>query len=188
MNIITLKNKNNIELIKDVILHPLKINKDKTGILVEALRSDWQDIYGPGREFKMQYYSITNGGIARDEDLWHYHLYQEDRFLVVQGEIVVAISDNREGSGTKGKLNLFHMQADKDPYILLVPKETLHAFVVVSRSPAILLNYPTRLYNPKDEGREPHSKAQVRFPDNKLFSWNKVREEFSKRSSSASAQ
>ena len=38
-------------------MHPLKINRDKSGILVETLRSDWKEIYGKGREFAMQYFS-----------------------------------------------------------------------------------------------------------------------------------
>lgn len=175
MDFITLENKKNNKLIKDIILRPLKINRDESGILVETLRSDWQGIYGPGREFKMQYYSVTPGGLARDEDLWHYHPLQEDRFLVSQGAIVVAIADSREGSETKGLLNLFYMQADKDPYILLIPKKTLHGFLVVSKSPAMLLNFPTTLYNPKEEGRIPYAEARVKAPDGSLFSWNNIR-------------
>lgn len=188
MNLVTLKNKNNIKLIKDVILHPLKINKDISGLLVETLRTDWSGIYGKGREFAMQYYSVTDSGIARDENIWHYHKMQEDRFLVVQGSIVVAVADSRTESPTNGLLNLFHMEAYTDPYILLIPKETLHGFMVVSKTPAILLNFPTKLYNPKDEKRIPYPEVKIKLPNLSLFSWNNVREEFSKRSSPAFTQ
>lgn len=181
MEFITLANKDKIKLIKDVLLRPLKINKDKSGVLVETLRTDWEGIYGRGREFTMQYYSVTFPWIARDEDVWHYHpTIQEDRFLIAQGAIVVAVADNRRNSTTNGLLNLFYMQADKDPYILLIPKKTLHGFLVVSKESAILLNYPTGLYNPKEEGRIPFSEAQIKFPNDGFFSWNKVREEFPK--------
>ncbi|OGH19950.1 MAG: hypothetical protein A3D74_00745 [Candidatus Levybacteria bacterium RIFCSPHIGHO2_02_FULL_37_13] len=176
MELINLANKDKVRLIKDVLLYPLKINKDKSGVLVETLRTDWKEIYGKGREFMMQYYSITAPGIARDEDVWHYHpTVQEDRFLVVQGSIIVAIADNKENSPTKGVLNLFYMQADKDPYILLIPKETLHGFLVVSGISGILLNFPTALYNPKEEGRIPFKEAQIMLPDGSLFSWENVR-------------
>jgi len=178
MDFITLNNKSNNKLIKDIIMHPLKINKDASGVLVETLRSDWGNIYGKGREFAMQYYSITESGIARDEDVWHYHLTQEDRFLVVQGEIVVAIADNRRESLTNGMVNLFYMQAHKNPYILLIPKSTLHGFLVVSKVPAILLNFPTRIYNPQDEKRMNYSEAKVKFPNGVLFSWELIRNEF----------
>jgi dTDP-4-dehydrorhamnose 3,5-epimerase len=178
MDFITLKNQVKSKIIKDVILHPLKINKDESGVLVETLRSDWQGIYGSGREFKMQYYSVTPSGMTRDEKVWHCHPTQEDRFLVAQGAIVVAIGDNRIDSPTNGLLNLFYMQADTDPYIVLVPRKTLHGFMVLSKESALLLNYPTGLYDPKEEGRIPYEKAQVKLPDGSLFSWEKVRAEF----------
>ena len=184
MDFITLGNKDQHKLIKDVVIHPLKINKDASGILVETLRKDWPVIYGPGREFAMQYYSITASGVARDEDVWHCHpTIQEDRFLIIQGSIIVAVADGREGSETIGLLNLFYMQADADPYVLLIPKKTLHGFLVVSKDSAILLNFPTALYNPKEEGRVSYDEAQVMLADGSLFSWDLVRNNLSSQSS-----
>lgn len=175
---INLDNKDNVKLIKDILLYPLKVNKDASGTLVETLRKDWPQIYGGKREFFMQYYSVTPSGLARDESVWHYHpTIQEDRFIVIKGEIVVAVADNREESQTKGFLNLFHMQS-ASPYILLIPKQTLHGFLVVSQEDAILLNFPTALYNSKEEGRIPYEEAKVKFNDGLPFDWNKVREEF----------
>lgn len=160
-------------------MHPLKINRDESGILVETLRKDWPVIYGPGREFAMQYYSVTPPGLARDEDVWHCHpTVQEDRFLVISGEIVVAVADWREDSKTKGVLNLFHMKSDTDPYILLIPKNTLHGFMVVSKTPATLLNFPTALYNPEEEKRVPYSEADIKTEDGSTFSWDMVRKLF----------
>jgi len=180
MEFITLKNKDSVKLIKDVLLYPLKINQDESGgILVETLRKDWKDIYGENREFSMQYYSVTDSGIARDEKVWHLHpTYQEDRFLVARGEIVVAVADKRENSPTKDIINLFYMKAYEDPYILLIPKDTLHGFLVVSKEPAILLNFPTGLYNQQEEDRISYETAQVKTEDGFLFSWDLVRKQF----------
>lgn len=175
MEFITLENKDNATLIKDVLLHPLKVNRDKSGILIETLRRDWKDIYGENREFAMQYFSVTNPWVARDENEWHLHKDQEDRFLVAQGGVVVAIADNRKNSETKGILNLFHMQSQTNPYILLIPKDTLHGFMVVSKNEGILLNFPTKLYNPNDEKRIPHKEALVKFADGSDFAWEKIR-------------
>jgi dTDP-4-dehydrorhamnose 3,5-epimerase len=179
MEFITLENKDKIKLIRDVVMHPYKINQDASGILVETLKIDWNDIYGQGREFFQQYYSETPAGLARDEDLWHYHpTVQDDRFSVIKGEIVVAVGDNREDSETKGLLNLFHINARKDPYLLLIPRRTLHGFMVVSKEPAILINFPTGLYNPKEEGRVPYHNAQMKTAEGTLFNWDLVRKEF----------
>jgi dTDP-4-dehydrorhamnose 3,5-epimerase len=178
MQLITLENKDKVTLIQDVVLRPYKINKDASGVLVETLRKDWTDVYGEGREFSMQYYSETPSGQARDETVWHYHpTTQDDRFSVVKGEIVVAIGDNREGSKTKGLINVFHINARKDPYLLLIPRRTLHGFMVVSKEPAILINFPTGLYNPKEEGRIPYSQVLMKMQDGTPFSWHLVRKE-----------
>jgi len=183
IELITLENQSAKKLIKDVLLYPLKVNRDESGILVETLRKDWPGIYGQGRDFSMQYYSVTPSGIARDENVWHYHpTVQEDRFLVIKGDVVVAVADNREDSETKGLLNLFYMQSQVDPYILLIPKKTLHGFMNVSKEDTILLNFPTALYNPKEEGRIPHSVAQIKLDDGSLFSWDIVRKEFFQKS------
>lgn len=179
MELITLANKDNIKIINDVVIHPYKINKDDSGILVETLRKDWTDIYGDGKEFFMQYYSETPSGVARDNDVWHYHpTIQDDRFSVVKGEIVVAIADNREGSSTYGLLNLFYINSKENPYIVLIPRKTLHGFMVVSKESAILINFPTGLYNPQEEGRIPYEKAQVKLSDGTIFNWDLVRKEF----------
>ncbi|KKQ28321.1 MAG: hypothetical protein A3H17_04485 [Candidatus Levybacteria bacterium RIFCSPLOWO2_12_FULL_37_14] len=178
MEFITLANRDSSVLIKDVLMYPLKVNRDKSGILVETLRTDWKEIYGKNREFAMQYFSVTDSGIARDESVWHFHPTQEDRFVVAQGEIIVAVADNEQNSKTLGLLNLFHMQADIDPYILLIPKSTLHGFLVVSQIPAILLNFPTFLYNPSEEQRISYKEAGVKNSEGSLFVWDQVRNKF----------
>ncbi|HYM65188.1 MAG TPA: dTDP-4-dehydrorhamnose 3,5-epimerase family protein [Candidatus Sulfotelmatobacter sp.] len=184
MEFITLANIDSVKLIKDVVIHPYKVNKDASGILVETLRKDWEGIYGEGKEFFMQYYSETPPGLARDEDQWHYHpTVQDDRFSVVKGEIVVAIADNREGSETIGILNLFYIKARENPYMVLIPKKTLHGFMVVSKESAILINFPTNLYNPEEEGRIPYKEVNVKTQNGEIFSWDLVRNEFPKISS-----
>lgn len=178
MEFITLANNDSSNLIKDILMYPLKVNRDESGILVETLRTDSKEIYGRNREFAMQYFSVTESGIARDEKVWHSHPQQEDRFFVAQGEVITAVADNRQNSKTFGLINLFHMKADTDPYILLVPKETLHGFLVVSQASAVLLNFPTLLYNPIEEQRISFDKAKIKNSEGLLFGWDQVRNEF----------
>ncbi|OGD63423.1 hypothetical protein A2160_03080 [Candidatus Beckwithbacteria bacterium RBG_13_42_9] len=168
-------------LIKGVVVHPLKVNRDPRGFLVEALRVDWADIYDKEtRPFRQMYYSQTDSGVARDEDRWHFHPGgQEDRFAVINGDIVVAVYDNRQDSSTYQTLNLFKMgegQGDNGQYLLLVPPQTLHGFVVVSKNPALLVNYPTKIYDANEEKRVPFS--EVKFKDGSNFNWDLIRREF----------
>lgn len=169
------------DLIADVVLYPLKVNRDSRGILVETLKTNWPEVFGENRPFTQNYYSMTDSGVARDENVWHHHPRQEDRFVVIQGQIVVAIYDWRKESSTYGRLNLFRMgesEGDDGQYLLLIPKDTLHGFCVISPKPAALLNFPTFLYNPEEEGRTPYLEVGVKFPDGNPFSWDLVRKEF----------
>lgn len=171
MNYNYLNLENQKDLIEGVIIRKLIIHKDESGSLVETLRRDWQDVYSQnGLSFAMQYLSVTPSGLARDEDKWHVHKLQKDRFICVSGQVVTAIYDPRSGSKTKGKLNLFLMGPQKEEEMLLVviPENTYHGFMVVSKDPGYLLNFPTQLYNPQDEGRIPNTQ----------FSWAKVRADF----------
>ena len=161
---------NQKDLIEGIILRRLVIHEDPTGTLVETLRTDWQDVFGQQMPFSMQYLSVTPSGIARDEDKWHVHKYQEDRFICIKGRIVVAVYDPREKSKTKNNLNLFLMGPEKDEemFMIIIPRETYHGFMVASKESGYLLNFPTKLYNPEDEGRV----------TNVHLKWQKVRENF----------
>lgn len=158
-------------LIEGVVMHPLIIHRDQSGSLVETLRSDWDDVFSKKAPFKMQYVSQTPSGIARDEDKWHVHKEQKDRFICLSGRIVTAVFDPREKSATCGRLNLFAMgpQNENEMYMLVIPEETYHGFLVVSKTQGSLLNFPTQLYNPADEGRVHHKEE---------LNWKAVREDF----------
>lgn len=166
---INLNNKR--DLISGVIIRKLIVHKDQSGILFETLRDEWSDVFDSKMPFKMQYMSRTPSGIARDENEWHVHKFQKDRFICASGKIVVAIYDSRKESKTKGKLNLFLMSPEKEEemYMVVIPENTYHGFMVVSKSDGCLLNFPTQIYNPQDEGRVHHTNE---------INWQKVREDF----------
>ena len=152
-------------------MRKLTIHKDPTGSLVETLRTDWQDVFNQkDLDFAMQYLSITPSGMVRDEDKWHAHKFQKDRFICISGRIVTAIYDPRENSKTKGQLNLFLMGPAKDEemFMVVIPEDTYHGFLVVSKDVGYLLNFPTKLYNLEDEGRVA----------NTHLNWQKVRDDF----------
>lgn len=178
MEFITLKNYKNVAIIQNVIIRPLKINHDNSSRLIETLRTDWQDVYGSRRGFFMQYCSVVSSGTAKDENEWHFHNFQEDRITVVSGEIVLAVADTRKNSKTKGVINLFYMTSEINPFMIVIPRKTLHGFVVVSKEKAVLLNFPTALYNPKDNKNIPFSQANVDLPNGIPFAWDEIKKYF----------
>lgn len=161
-----------------VVLRALRINRDGRGTLTELLRTDWPEVYGEELPFAQCYVSTTRPGVARDEDRWHVHRHQTDRFVCLAGRIVVAIADPRPASASRGTLTLVELTADTDgpaPLMVTIPPGTLHGFVVTSAVPATLLNFPTRLYDPADEGRVPFAEAGVRLPTGAPFGYDAVR-------------
>ena len=165
---------NQKDLIADVVLRKLIIHQDETGLLFETLRRDWPDVFNNhDLNFVMQYVSITPPNVIRDEHKWHVHKNQKDRFICIKGRIVTTLYDGRKNSKTYNKLNLLVMgpQNKNEMYVVIIPERVYHAFMVVSRDPGYLLNFPTQLYNPSDEGRI----------DNHELNWSKVRADFNLR-------
>lgn len=166
------------------VLHELVTHRDPRGTLTELLKVDWPEVYGDDMPFAQVYTSTTAPGVARDVDKWHVHQHQTDRFYCLRGTIVVAIADPRDGSPTSGNLMLVELAAADDgpaPLLVTIPPRTLHGFVVTSEEPAVLLNFPNRLYDPSDEGRVPFDEANVTFPDGTPFSYDAVREWYASR-------
>ena len=166
--------------IHDAVARPLRVNRDASGSLVEILRTDWADIYeNSQRPFAQTYFSTTPTGLARDETEWHVHEHQEDRFVVAAGDIVLALWDGRPGSPSVGMLDLLPMgegQPDDAQYSVLIPRQVHHGFMVTSKRDAILLNSPTQLYDPSDEGRDVFKHVGALFNDGTPFTWDRVRE------------
>jgi dTDP-4-dehydrorhamnose 3,5-epimerase len=176
-NIITLDNVMSNEVIHDVVIRSLTVNRDDRGSLTECLKTSWNDVYDEKHlPFAQMYYSKTLPGVARDEDQWHFHPGgQQDRFGVISGDIVVGLYDNREGSESQGLLNLFWLGerlGDTGQYLLVIPPRVLHGYVVVSDEPATMFNFPSRLYDPAEEERIDMAEIQMR--DGEPFSWEKV--------------
>lgn len=169
------------KIIADVKVFKLKVNRDERGLLIENLKTNWPEIFNENLPFGQNYCSVTNPGFARDEDLWHQHPTQTDRFVVIKGSAVFALFDSRPNSQTKGVLNLFLMgekNGDDNQYLLTIPPQVLHGFCTVGQEPCYLLGFPTLVYNPKEEGRMPFTKAGVTFEDGTPFSWASIRQIF----------
>ena len=159
------------QLIRDVVIRQLKVHKDESGLLFETLRRDWPDVYGDGdMPFAMQYMSVTPSGQIRDREMWHVHQKQKDRFICAYGTIVTALYDARSNSPTFGKLNLFVQSPEKaeQMFMVVIPENVYHGFMVVSHEPGHLLNFPTQLYTGEDEVRQ----------KNTLFNWDYLKDDF----------
>ena len=144
-------------MIDGVEVRELRVNVDERGHLVEMFRDDW-DLYDPAPE--MSYFSLTYPGIVR---AWHRHTEgQIDHFVCPKGRIKVGIYDERQGSPTNGELNTFVIGEDAQK-VVRIPGDCWHGFKAISDEPALLVNFPTELYdyeNP-DEERLPYDTDRI---------------------------
>ena len=159
-------------------------HRDARGFLVETLRDD--DPPPVRAPFRMSYSSLTRPGHFRDADRWHVHRIQTDRFVVVLGEMILALFDRRENSPTRDCLAVARMvggayearDGASDPaksfsHVVTIPPGVLHCIGNVSSEPFLLQNFPTELYDPNDEGRVPFVDLSV--PSlGRPFSWDLV--------------
>ena len=135
----------------------LQVNADERGHLVEIFRDDWE-LYDPAPE--MSYYSLSYPGIIR---AWHKHVEgQIDHFVCPQGRIKVGIYDDRDDSPTKGELNTFII-GEHNQQAIRIPGDCWHGFKVVGDEQAMLINFPTKLYDYEDpdEKRIPYDTDKI---------------------------
>jgi len=162
---------------------PRTFHQDPRGFLVETLRSD--DAAVDGSRFRMTYSSLTLPGQFRDADRWHVHRVQTDRFVVVLGEMILALCDQRPDSATLGHLDVIRMTGvsrdavaaprprDFATYLVPIPPGVLHCIGNLGSEPFLLQNFPTELYNASDEGRVPFASLPIASLGGP-FAWNLV--------------
>jgi dTDP-4-dehydrorhamnose 3,5-epimerase len=77
------------------------------------------------------------------------HLQQDDRVLVSRGRLRFGLYDDREGSPTRGLLNVFTL-SDHQRAIVRIPRGVWHGVQNVGEGEAEFINFPTRRYDYAD--------------------------------------
>jgi dTDP-4-dehydrorhamnose 3,5-epimerase len=156
------------KLIRGIGIQKLEKRADERGFLCEILRKDWHLF----EEFSMAYFSVTYPNVVRG---WHRHpsTKQIDNICVIQGTTKIVVYDDRPNSQTRGMINEFIIGED-NMVLLRIPGECWHGFKVLGIKPAILINFPDKLYNygVPDEERLPPDTNKIPY-DWKLASWLK---------------
>jgi dTDP-4-dehydrorhamnose 3,5-epimerase len=144
-------------MIHDVAVRNLQVNADERGHLTEVFRSDWEE-YDP--EPAMAYYSVSYPGVVR---AWHRHRRgQVDYFTCPKGKIKIGIYDDREESPTRGEVDTYVI-GEHSQKVVRVPGDCWHGFKAIGDEQALLLNFPTNLYDydDPDEQRRPYDTDEI---------------------------
>jgi len=145
------------ELIVGVRVRPLRWIPDDRGFLMELLRSDWPEF----DRFGQAYVTACYPGAVK---AWHYHKKQWDHFVCIAGMARVVLYDAREDSPTRGVVNEFHI-GYLNPCLIKVPPLVYHGFTAEGGQAALIVNFPTELYDydQPDEYRLPYDDPSIPY-------------------------
>ena len=144
-------------MIDGVRVRTLMRHVDGRGSLTELLRSDWPEFVLFGQAIA----TINLPGVIR---AWHYHRKQTDVIVVLSGRAVLPLYDGRAGSPTRGAVEE-HVADGASPFALFVPPGVYHGYKTLGDVPALILNFPSEVYDPAapDEERVPHDSPEIPY-------------------------
>lgn len=90
---------------------------------------------------------------------WGLHERQADRDYIARGSVRTVLFDVRPGSATRGEFAVFFF-APETPGLLRIPSGVWHAHQNWGSDEALIINFPTRLYDPDNPDKQridPHS-------------------------------
>ena len=129
-------------LIEGVKIKKLKVIPDERGKLMEILRSD-EPIF---EKFGQAYVTVCKPRVVKG---WHYHKFQVDHFVCLQGKAKVVLYDARQNSKTYKHINEFIMGWE-NPIVVKIPTFVYHGFTALDNDEAMILNMPTKVYQYAD--------------------------------------
>lgn len=127
-------------LIEGVVITPLEVRADGRGWLAELFRADELE---PEHRPAMAYASQTLPGQSRGP---HEHRHQTDCFVFVgPGTFRLYLWDARKDSATYRNHQKL-VVGETNRVRVLVPPGVVHAYKNISDVPAMVVNWPNRLY------------------------------------------
>jgi dTDP-4-dehydrorhamnose 3,5-epimerase len=147
------------ELIDGVRIAPFTLWPDDRGYFLEVLRSGKGLVSTYARETLQVSAALSYPGTIK---AFHFHRFQTDLWVPVQGVFQVALVDLREGSRTFGVKNTMYVGVLR-PWQVLIPPGVGHGYKVVGTEPGMLVYATDQFYNPSDEGRIPYDNEHIRY-------------------------
>lgn len=126
-------------LLDGVSLWEIKTHVDERGSLFELFDERW----GWSKEPLVYSYVCTvRPGITKG---WGFHLEHEDRYAILFGDVEVVLYDERSDSSTKGQVCKVVLSESRRQ-LLNIPAQVWHAVRNLGGRDAVLVNFPTKLF------------------------------------------
>lgn len=141
--------------IEGVEIFPLKIIKDERGAVMHILRSDQSH----STQFGELYCSLVNAGVVKG---WKRHKEITQSMSVPEGMMKIVIYDDRPNSSTKGTIKTIEFGID-DYVLVRLPPMVWYSFKAISEKHAIIVNYVSQPYDPKESEVLPLSSSHIPY-------------------------
>jgi dTDP-4-dehydrorhamnose 3,5-epimerase len=141
--------------IEGVALREVRNVVKDNGWVTELYRRDWGlDDLAVDQAFQV---ALHPGGVSA----WHCHRSTTDRLFVTRGDVKLVLYDDRDGSPTHGRLDVFRL-GERRPGLVLVPPDVWHGVQNVGTETATIVNLVDRAYDYDDPD---HWRVPADHPD-----------------------
>lgn len=131
------------ETIAGVQIHEMANIITRNGVTTEVVRPEWE--IGHLAIHHMIHVTLRAHAISA----WHCHHLQTDRIFVTDGMLRVVLFDDREGSPTKGRVDVFHLGRMR-PATLLIPPFVWHGIQNLENRTSGFINFFDHAYRYED--------------------------------------
>jgi dTDP-4-dehydrorhamnose 3,5-epimerase len=114
----------------------------RNGLSTEIFRKDW----GITPEVLHAIHVMLRPGTI---SAWHRHAQKTDHLFLVGGMLRIVLYDDRDGSPTRGKLEVLNL-SDARPSLVVIPPLVWHGIHNVWHEPSCFVNYFDREYDYED--------------------------------------
>ena len=128
------------KLPEGVVMRDTRTHPDDRGIVFELYDPRWNVHPAP---MVFSYCFTTRPGKAKG---WAVHREHDDRYVILFGELMVVLYDERPDSSTYGMVSEIMLTQDRRQ-LLTIPAGVWHANLNLGSTDAIAVNFPTVPYN-----------------------------------------
>lgn len=128
------------------------------GITTELFRKDWGIAHN--EVTAMIHVSLRPGAVSA----WHMHKLKTDHLFVVGGAIRAALYDDREGSRTRGRVDVLNLSPMR-PTLVVIPPGVWHGIQALEPEPGVFVNFFDREYDygDPDDWRLPADTSEIPY-------------------------
>jgi len=131
------------EVIKDVIITPLKQISDERGSVLHFLKANSPNFLNFGEA----YFSKINAGLVKG---WKLHFLAHQNFCVPYGAVKLVVFDSRKGSDSEGLIQEIIVDNSSNFKLVSLPPNLYYSFQCLSKDYSILANISSEIHDPRE--------------------------------------